>query len=74
MGERLLQLILEEHRGKVIGVSLGLLAAIIIIAVGFWRAMFVIFCVLLGYFIGKRIDENKNFGSLIKGLFKDREQ
>lgn len=73
MGEQLLELILQ-HRGKVFGVFLGLLIAIIVICVGFWRALFVIFCVLLGYFIGKRIDENKNFDGLFKRLFKDGEQ
>lgn len=71
MLERFLTQILEEHRGKAIGVIIGLLAAILFLTFGFWRALFIILCIVVGYFIGKRIDEDQNFNQWIKKLFKD---
>ncbi len=71
MLERFLTIICEEHRGKAIGVAIGLVAAILFLSFGFWRALFIIFCIAIGYFIGKRIDEDKNFDQWIKKIFKD---
>jgi uncharacterized membrane protein len=54
------QKLLEEmlrHRGKVIGTLLGLLFAGIVIALGLLRALFVVVCVAMGFFIGARLDE-----------------
>lgn len=64
--------IMEEHRGKVIGVVLGLLAGIIFISFGFWQSIFIIFCIVLGYFIGKRLDENKSFENWLKQMFREK--
>ncbi len=72
MGEKLLLLILEEHRGKALGILLGLIASILFISYGFWRSLFVIICIILGFFIGKRIDENKSFDNWLRRMFKDR--
>ncbi|WP_061214789.1 DUF2273 domain-containing protein [Syntrophomonas wolfei] len=74
MGEKLLLLILEEHRGKALGILLGLIASILFISYGFWRSLFVIFCIILGFFIGKRIDENQSFDNWLRQMFKDRQR
>lgn len=74
MWEKIFIFILEEHRGKTIGIILGLLASILFISYGFWRTLFIIFCITLGYFIGKRLDENKSFDQWLKKMFKDRRQ
>jgi uncharacterized membrane protein len=72
MWEKILVYVVEEHRGKAIGILLGLVASILFITYGFWRAIFIIFCIVLGYFIGKRLDENKSFDSWIKQMFKEK--
>ncbi|ABI67896.1 DUF2273 domain-containing protein [Syntrophomonas wolfei] len=74
MGEKLLLLILEEHRGKALGILLGLIASILFISYGFWRSLFVIFCIVLGFFIGKRIDENHSFDNWLRQMFRDRQR
>ncbi len=74
MGEKLLLLILEEHRGKALGILLGLIASILFISYGFWRSLFVIFCIILGFFIGKKIDENQSFDNWLRQMFKDRQR
>jgi len=72
MWENLLRIIFEQHRGKAIGILLGLLASILFISYGFWRTIFIIVCIALGFFIGKEIDENKNFDQWLKQIFKDK--
>lgn len=51
--------ILEGHRGKLIGSLIGLLVALLIMWVGFLWALFVLVCVLVGFWIGKRMDDSK---------------
>ncbi|HOQ09078.1 MAG TPA: DUF2273 domain-containing protein [Syntrophomonadaceae bacterium] len=72
MWEKLIPFLLIEHRGKTIGVLLGLLASILFVTFGFWRTIFIIICIAVGYFIGKQLDEKKNFDSWMKQMFKDR--
>ncbi len=73
MWEKLFQDILEQHRGKLIGVVVGLVGAVLILTFGFWRSLCVIFCIVVGYFIGKRIDDNQSFDSLIKKFMGDKD-
>jgi uncharacterized membrane protein len=70
--ENLFRVIFEQHRGKAIGVILGLLASILFINYGFWRTIFIVVCIALGFFIGKEIDEKKNFDQWLKHMFKDK--
>ena len=73
MLERIFLYIITEHRGKAVGVLLGLIASILFITYGFWRTVFIIIFILAGYFIGKRIDESTSFKSFMQDLFKSRE-
>ncbi len=72
MWENLFRIIFEQHRRKAIGIVLGMLASILFISYGFWRTIFIIVCIALGFFIGKEIDENKNFDQWLKQIFKDK--
>ena len=72
MWENLFRIIFEQHRGKAIGILLGLLASILFISYGFWRTIFIVVCIALGFFIGKEIDENKNFDQWLKQIFKEK--
>jgi len=57
----------KKDRGKIVGVILGLLFALFVISFGFWQAVFIALCVLIGLSIGKTIDNNGSFKrSLIK--------
>jgi uncharacterized membrane protein len=64
---------MTEHRGKVIGVLLGLLASILFISYGFWRTIFIMFCIFVGYYIGKKIDDNTNIEAWIRKFFKQNQ-
>ncbi|MGE5391879.1 MAG: DUF2273 domain-containing protein [Deltaproteobacteria bacterium] len=73
MLEKIVLYLMEEHRGKTIGILLGLVASILFIAYGFWRTIFIIVCILLGYFIGKEIDQNKGWDQWIQQVFRKRD-
>jgi len=73
MFEKMIVYLMTEHRGKVIGVLLGLLASILFISYGFWRTIFIIFCIFIGYFIGKKIDDNTNIEAWIKKFFNQNQ-
>lgn len=51
--------VLESHRGKLIGSVIGLLVALLIMWVGFLWSLFVMACVFVGFWIGKRMDDHK---------------
>ena len=55
----ILQYLLDNHRGKLLGLVLGLVIGLLIISFGFWRSILVILCVIVGYFLGKRFDEGE---------------
>lgn len=66
------QEILKKHLGKVIGVLLGLVFGWFAIKYGFLKALFVLACVVAGYYIGKRLDEKVDFREMLARLFRER--
>ena len=66
MKELLLQF-WQENKGKIMGLSCGLSFGILILALGFWRGLFLSLCVAIGYYIGSLHDKEENFiASLVK--------
>lgn len=59
MWEELLRDLMENHRGKLIGALIGLVFALLIIRFGFWWSIFITFCVFVGYWLGRRMDDHK---------------
>jgi len=55
----------REHRGKILGAILGLIIGIIIIVFGFLKAVFIVLCTVIGYFIGKIIDAKESFRDIL---------
>ncbi|MGI6453350.1 MAG: DUF2273 domain-containing protein [Syntrophomonadaceae bacterium] len=70
MWEKLLASLLNEHRNKTIGVLLGLVASILFITIGFWKVLFIIVFIGIGFFIGKRLDDNKSLDNWLDNIFK----
>ncbi len=57
--------ILNENLGKVLGGFLGLLVALIIVAFGFWKGIFIIICILAGIFIGAKAEKHEGMQGLL---------
>jgi uncharacterized membrane protein len=47
---------ISRNWGKLLGAVLGLIVGIIIVSFGFWKAIFLVICLALGYFVGSRLD------------------
>ena len=58
----------RAHSGKIVGVSIGLILGLLILAIGFFQALFVLFCMVVGYFIGKRIDDKEDLMEILDKL------
>lgn len=56
----------KSHRGGVNGAAAGLLVAVFILLIGFFRVLFIVICMSLGYYIGKTVTKDKEY---IKKLF-----
>jgi len=51
--------IIRPHKGRLIGAGCGLAFALFVHHYGFLWAVFIAICTAAGYFVGKRIDEDK---------------
>lgn len=58
--ERVLQFY-NSHRGAINGALTGFFAATFILIVGLFRMLFIAMCVGVGYYIGKRLSEDKDY-------------
>ncbi|MBC7344531.1 MAG: DUF2273 domain-containing protein [Clostridia bacterium] len=54
----------RQHRGKILGVAGGLAFGLLVVALGFWWAIFVLGCMIFGYWVGMRVDEGESLRSL----------
>lgn len=70
---KLLFYVLENHRGKVIGVIIGLIFGICIVAGNFWAAVVIIICLLVGFYIGKKVDDRVDFKQVVDKIFDKRD-
>ncbi len=73
MLEKILLNLLNEHRGKTVGILLGFIASILFINFGFWRTIFIALFIFAGYAIGKKLDDNVDFEIWLRNLFKSRD-
>lgn len=51
----------EEHRGAILGAAFGLILAILILILGIFKVLFIALFAGVGYYIGKRIHEDKDY-------------
>ncbi len=65
---------IAKYRGRICGSIIGFLTGIFWICFGFWKALAFLICVSIGYFLGKRFDEEKPLISVIKKMFPTRKE
>lgn len=51
----------DAHRGSMIGAASGFIVAVLILILGFLKVLFIALFVGVGYYIGKRIHEDKDY-------------
>ncbi len=72
MWGELLSELLHNHRGKMLGILIGLIFSLLVIFLGFFQTVFVACCIYIGYIIGRRTDDNDGLRELIMRFFNDR--
>lgn len=68
MWSNLLEEILTNHKGKFFGLLIGLVMGFLIISLGIWHTLVVILISALGYYIGKRVDEEGSFKEFLNKI------
>lgn len=66
MIEDFIREVLENHKGKTIGVVLGLIVGFLLINFGFWKTLLLAIMVFIGYVVGNRIDQKDDFREIIQ--------
>lgn len=69
--EELAANICNNHRGKAIGIGIGLIFGLLAVMIGLLKTLFVAICVGAGYVLGKRADEKGDLHKIIDRLFGD---
>ena len=62
----------QNHRGKAVGLVLGLAIGIAILLFGFWNTVFVLVCGLLGLLIGIQMDKGEALTKRLGDVFSER--
>jgi uncharacterized membrane protein len=60
--------LMKEHKGKTIGIFLGFLFGIFTVILGFWKTFFIALCIVVGFILGRRFDENDRFKDLMNKI------
>jgi uncharacterized membrane protein len=60
-----------EHWGKITGGLIGLTIGLCIIVFGFWRSVFIFFCVALGVFVGRLFDRNERLRGILNRFWPE---
>ena len=55
----------ETHRGRMIGVIIGLVIGIMFLTLGFFRTVFLLFLMSAGYMLGSHIDNKEDLLDLL---------
>ncbi len=51
----------NKHRGAIKGAAAGFVLAVLILVLGFLKVLFIAILTGVGYYIGKRMHEDKNY-------------
>lgn len=59
------------HTNAVVGGACGLVVAILIFVIGFWKALFVTACIAVGVAVGQYLDGDPKVAAFISRIFND---
>ena len=60
---------LDEHPGKLMGTAGGFVLGLLVVVLGFWKALVLLLFVLIGMLLGKRHDDHKKLFDWIDRFF-----
>lgn len=67
-----LAMIWQEDRGQCLGLASGIILALMILLIGFWRTAFIVLCGVVGLCVGRKADREEDFFGRIADDLLDR--
>ncbi len=61
---------LDNHPGKLMGTSIGLVLGLLMVTLGFWRTLVLTIFLILGFMLGKRQDDDKSVTTWLERNFR----
>lgn len=65
---------IKENPGKILGGLCGLLVAVVVVVFGFWRGLFILFCVSAGIYLGARAENDEGISRFLEKIRFKRER
>lgn len=59
---------IDNNRGKFFGALLGFIIGVLILIIGFFKALFILICTYIGYALGSKSYKNINFKKLLERI------
>lgn len=59
---------INNNRGKFFGALLGFIVGVLILIIGFFKALFIFICTYIGYILGSKSYKDINFRKLLEKI------
>ncbi|NLY29337.1 MAG: DUF2273 domain-containing protein [Firmicutes bacterium] len=63
---------LIANKGKILGTAAGILLGWLTLEYGFFKAVFLLLCLVVGYMVGASADQGGGLSNLVAGFFTSR--
>jgi uncharacterized membrane protein len=61
------------YKGRILGTIVGFIAGLIWVFLGFWRAIAFILCVVVGFYLGKKIDQRGSLREILNKVLPPKD-
>ncbi len=61
MDKQILLQFYKSYKGEILGAGIGFVLAVTVLLLGILKAIFIVICVLFGYYIGKKLSHDKDY-------------
>lgn len=62
---------IKTHPARVGGSTVGFIIGILFLFVGFFKTIFLLFCIFVGYYFGRRLDNDEDFFEVLSELISE---
>ncbi|OEF95518.1 hypothetical protein BHF71_04825 [Vulcanibacillus modesticaldus] len=62
----------EEHPGTMVGIGVGAFVGLIFLLVGFWKTIIFSGFIALGFYFGKKYDNNEDLRDVLEEILPDK--
>lgn len=62
---------IKTHPARVGGSTLGFIIGLLFLVVGFFKTIFLLFCIFVGYYFGRRLDNDEDFFEVLSELINE---